>query len=527
MKKRFDRSGTARRKAVTAIAALTMALVLAVGGAGAATLLSAQPETLTVGAVVPHVTAEAPQQTAPADPAPAAESTATAPEQTAESTAQPQQAESVPEQAEKPETAEAEPAGPEEAAAVPETPETPAQPAGDAALEEENSPAMLLEETPELAAQDPQAPAADGTAQNDTTSQHTPEGSVLLTPEQIQQALDSGALEDAEAQCIDLTDENGFFQWLFNWLFGSKDKEEEPAPAYSGWRTENGKTYYYAQDTNKKVTGLRSIDGKLYYFDANGVKQDNVTFGIDVSKYQSGLDWNKIKKSGVSFVIIRIGYRGYGTGKLMKDEQFDANLAGAKAHDKLLGFYFFSQAITEDEARAEADFCASVAPTGYPLFFDAEWSRSVHDGRADSLTKAQRTACAQAFCKRAVALGYQPGVYTFTAFATANIDYEGLCKDYIGWLADTRASYDKTLPRHIHQFGQTAKGGVPGIGPETDLNRIVKALPTLDKPAEPTHQEIWLDHVVLPNAAAMEFYSVAKKYGLDNDKAYHAKFVEG
>ena len=76
MKKRFDRSGTARRKAVTAIAALTMALVLAVGGAGAATLLSAQPETLTVGAVVPHITAEAPQQTTPADPAPAAESIA-------------------------------------------------------------------------------------------------------------------------------------------------------------------------------------------------------------------------------------------------------------------------------------------------------------------------------------------------------------------------------------------------------------------------------------------------------------------
>ena len=237
MKKRFDRSGTARRKAVTAVAALTMALVLAVGGAGAATLLSAQPETLTVGAVVPHITAEAPQQTAPADPAPAAESTATAPEQTAESTAQLQQAASAPEQVEKPETAEAEPAAPEEAV---ETPETPAQSAEDTALEEENSPAVLLEETPELAAQDPQAPAADGTAQNDTAAQHTPEGSVLLTPEQIQQALDSGALEDAEAQCIDLTDENGFFRWLFNWLFGSKDKEEEPAPAYSGWRTENG-----------------------------------------------------------------------------------------------------------------------------------------------------------------------------------------------------------------------------------------------------------------------------------------------
>ena len=354
MKKRFDRSGTARRKAA-AVAALTIALVLAVGGAGAASLLSAQPETLTVGAVVPHITAGAPQAGSPAaaDPAPEAESTATAaPEPAAENTAQPQQAEPAPEQTEKPETAETAPAEPEEAV---EAPETPAQPAGDAALEEENFPALLLEETPELAAQDPQAPAADGTAQNDTASQHTPEDSVLLTPEQIQQALDSGALEDAEAQCIDLTDENGFFRWLFNWLFGIKDKEEEPAPAYSGWRTENGKTYYYAQDTNKKVTGLRSIDGKLYYFDANGVKQDNVTFGIDVSKYQSGLDWNKIKKSGVSFVIIRIGYRGYGAeGKLVKDPMFEEHFTNARNAGLKVGVYFFTQAVNEAEAQEEA-----------------------------------------------------------------------------------------------------------------------------------------------------------------------------
>ena len=105
MKKRFDRSGTARRKAAAAVAALTMALVLAVGGTGAATLLSAQPETLTVGAVVPHITAETPQASSPAaaDPAPEAESAATAaPEQEAECTVQPQQTASAPEQAEKP-----------------------------------------------------------------------------------------------------------------------------------------------------------------------------------------------------------------------------------------------------------------------------------------------------------------------------------------------------------------------------------------------------------------------------------------
>ena len=472
MKKRFDRSGTARRKAVTAVAALTMALVLAVGGAGAATLLSAPPETLTVGAVVPHITAEAPQASSPAAaaPAPATESTAAAaPEQAAESTAQ--QAEPAPAQAEKPETAETAPAAPEEAAAAPETPETPAQPAEDTALEEENSPAMLLEETPELAAQDPQAPAADGTIQNDTASQHTPEGSVLLTPEQIQQALDSGALEDAEAQCIDLTDENGFFQWLFNWLFGIKDKEEEE-PVYSGWRTENGKTYYYAQDTNKKVTGLRSIDGKLYYFDANGVKQDNVTFGIDVSKYQSGLDWNKIKKSGVSFVIIRIGYRGYGAaGNLVKDPMFEEHFTNARNAGLKVGVYFFTQAVNEAEAQEEADGC-NWALNGrmldYPIFYDTEASTAPHGtGRADGLGVEDRTKCAIAFCERVKELGYKPGVYASTTWYRKRVDYNTLRSRYTIWNAHYGVS---SSPIGCDLWQGTEKARINGYSGELDAN---------------------------------------------------------
>lgn len=449
MKKRFDRSGTARRKAVTAIAALTMALVLAVGGAGAATLLSAQPETLTVGAVVPHITAEAPQASSPA----------------AESTAQ--QAEPAPAQAEKPETAETAPAAPEEAAA---SPETPAQPAEDTALEEENSPAMLLEETPELAAQDPQAPAADGTPQNDTASQHTPEGSVLLTPEQIQQALDSGALEDAEAQCIDLTDENGFFRWLFNWLFGIKDKEEEPV--YSGWRTENGKTYYYAQDTNKKVTGLRSIDGKLYYFDANGVKQDNVTFGIDVSKYQSGLDWNKIKKSGVSFVIIRIGYRGYGAaGNLVKDPMFEEHFTNARNAGLKVGVYFFTQAVNEAEAQEEADGC-NWALNGrmldYPIFYDTEASTAPGGtGRADGLGVEDRTKCAIAFCERVKELGYKPGVYASTTWYRKRVNYNTLRSRYTIWNAHYGVS---SSPIGCDLWQGTEKARINGYSGELDAN---------------------------------------------------------
>lgn len=244
---------------------------------------------------------------------------------------------------------------------------------------------------------------------------------------------------------------------------------------------------------------------------------------IDVSHHQGAIDWAKVPYRA----IVRIGYRGYGSGKLMKDEQFNANLAGAKANNKLLGFYFFSQAITEDEARAEADFCASLAPTGYPLFFDSEWGHTtktgVHDGRADNLTKAQRTACARAFCVRAAALGYQPGVYTFTSFATANIDYEGLCKDYIGWLADTRTNYDKTLPRHIHQYSQTAKGGVAGITGAVDLNHLVKALPAADKPANKL-QVITVGPVSQGDADAV--FAVCQSRGLTDAGLYKSEWAE-
>lgn len=240
---------------------------------------------------------------------------------------------------------------------------------------------------------------------------------------------------------------------------------------------------------------------------------------IDVSYHQGVIEWTKVPYRA----LVRIGYRGYGTGALMKDEQFDVNLTGAKANNKLLGFYFFSQAITEDEARAEADFCASLAPTGYPLFFDSEWGHTtktgVHDGRADNLTKAQRTACARAFCVRAAALGYQPGVYTFTSFATANIDYEGLCKDYIGWLADTRTNYDKTLPRHIHQYGQ---GGVPGITGVVDLNHLVKALPAADKPANKL-QVITVGPVSQGDADAI--YLLCKGRGLTDAGLYKSEWV--
>lgn len=240
---------------------------------------------------------------------------------------------------------------------------------------------------------------------------------------------------------------------------------------------------------------------------------------IDVAHHQGAIDWEKVSYRA----IVRIGYRGYGTGKLMKDEQYDANLAGAKANAKLFGFYFFSQAITVDEAREEADFCAGLAPSGYPLFFDSEWGHTTktgaHDGRADDLTRDQRTAIAMAFCERAKAHGFAAGIYTFTSFASANIDYAYLCEDYIGWLADTRTNYDKTLPRYIHQYGQ---GNVAGITKVVDLNHFVNALPQAEKPASKL-QVITIGPVSQGDADAV--LAVCKERGLTDAGLYKSEWA--
>lgn len=241
---------------------------------------------------------------------------------------------------------------------------------------------------------------------------------------------------------------------------------------------------------------------------------------IDVSHHQGAIDWAKVPYRA----IVRIGYRGYGSGKLMKDEQFDANLAGAKASGKLFGFYFFSQAVTVDEAREEADFCASFAPAGYPLFFDSEWGHTTesgaHDGRADNLTKDQRTAIAMVFCERAKTHGFMAGIYTFTSFASGNIDYAYLCEDYIGWLADTRTNYDKTLPRYIHQYGQSSVAGITEV---VDLNHLVKALPAAEKPASKL-QVITIGPVSQGDADAI--YLLCKERNLTDAGLYKSEWAE-
>ena len=290
---------------------------------------------------------------------------------------------------------------------------------------------------------------------------------MLLTDEQIRKALDEGALDEAEAQCIDLGDENGFFSWLWNWLFGKKDNQEE----YTGWLTKNGKTYYYSASTHKPVTGIQSVDGKLYYFDADGVMQKNVNFGIDVSKYQTNIDWDKIKKAGVNFVIIRIGYRGYGaSGTLVKDPMFEEHFTNARNAGLKVGVYFFTQAVTEDEAREEAQGCnwaLNGRKLDYPIYYDTEASTSPNGtGRADGLGKEDRTKCAIAFCEEVKSLGYKPGVYASTTWFRKRVDLAALRK-YTIWNAHYGVS---SSPIDCDMWQGTEKARINGYSGELDAN---------------------------------------------------------
>ena len=352
-------------------------------------------------------------------------------------------------------------------AAQPEEPETAA--AAQTQEAQETDRPTLLPETPELAAEDPEAPPAQVTAaEENSVNQHTPENSVVLTPEQISEALDAGALNEAEAQCLDFGSENGFWTWLVNFLFGWLDKAE---PVYSGWRTTGGKTYYYSSTTHEPVTGIQSIDGKLYYFDADGVLQKGKTFGVDVSKYQKNIDWEQIKKAGVSFVIVRIGYRGYGaSGALVLDPMFEEHFTNVKNAGLKVGVYFFSQATTEEEAKEEAFACAYVLngrKLDYPIFFDTEASgASGGSGRADGLGVADRTKCAVAFCEEVKANGYKPGVYASTLWYRNRVDLSSLTK-YTIWNAHYGVA---SSPIDCALWQGTCTARLPGYKGDLDVN---------------------------------------------------------
>ena len=205
-----------------------------------------------------------------------------------------------------------------------------------------------------------------------------------------------------------------------------------------------------------------------------------VEMGVDVSEHQGAIDWAAVRRAGMDFAVIRAGYRGYGeSGRLVEDAFFRANMDGARAAGLDVGVYFFSQAVTAEEAEEEADFLlALLADHGpervtLPVFFD--WEDISHDdARTDGLDGETVTACAEAFCARIREAGYTPGIYAYRYLAYFSYDLPRL-GDIELWIGALGASSDFY---YAHSFWQNAvTGGVDGIEGEVDRDFRFRKLP--------------------------------------------------
>ena len=244
---------------------------------------------------------------------------------------------------------------------------------------------------------------------------------------------------------------------------------------YSGWYpSKSDKQAYYDPSTHKKVTGEKVIAGVRYKFSGDGKFEGEVVVsgkfkGVDVSKYQGNINWNQVKASGIEFAIIRVGYRGYGTGALVEDPTFRQNIRGATAAGLKVGLYFYSQAVNEAEAVEEASMVLRLCSgynISYPIYFDTE-KVAGDTGRADNISRSQRTANAVAFCETIRNAGYRAGVYSYASWFYNQLNIANLSQ-YSIWIAQYRDNLTFDYNYDIWQY--TSSGRVPGIPNNVDMN---------------------------------------------------------
>ncbi len=196
---------------------------------------------------------------------------------------------------------------------------------------------------------------------------------------------------------------------------------------------------------------------------------ENGTAGIDVSSWNRKIDWSKVSGSGAGFAVIRCGYRGASSGKLVEDSEFEDNITGAQMNGISTGVYFYSQAITEAEAVEEASMVCSLIDKyqiDLPVYIDSEGT-SDGNGRADGLDTQDRTRVVLAFLKTVKNAGHEAGLYASAKWLKNHLDAAQL-SDFHIWLAQYREApdYDGTYDMWQYSSG----GSVDGIDTKVDLD---------------------------------------------------------
>ncbi|MBP5363304.1 MAG: CHAP domain-containing protein [Ruminococcus sp.] len=227
----------------------------------------------------------------------------------------------------------------------------------------------------------------------------------------------------------------------------------------------------------KKQSSSNSIpDSSLL----NTTSRTVIMNGIDVSGYQNEntpgniINWQKVKNSGIDFVILRIGLIN-GKNELQKDEYIDENYQGATSVGLKVGGYWYSRALTVEQAREEARCCLEYLGgkhLDFPLYFDLE------DGAALESGMENCTAMAMAFCEEIEKAGYTPGIYVSKGKGLPKISEEKREK-YALWIAvwNNDATIEYYKPMGIWQHSET--GRVDGITGDVDLDRCYVDYPSI------------------------------------------------
>lgn len=220
---------------------------------------------------------------------------------------------------------------------------------------------------------------------------------------------------------------------------------------------------------------VNSFDTSLFVKDENGImtyadESRETHIGIDVSSHQGEIDWQKVAASGVEFVFVRVGYRGYGkSGSLNTDKNYKQNIEGAKAAGLKVGVYFFSQAISMTEAIEEARMTLDLIKDyeiDYPIVFDWEIIGTA-SARTDNVSMQTLCSAANAFCDVIESAGYMPMVYFNKHVGYTKYDLSTV-KDNYFWFAQYSDTPDFYYDFDIWQY--TSSGRVDGIKGNVDMN---------------------------------------------------------
>lgn len=185
--------------------------------------------------------------------------------------------------------------------------------------------------------------------------------------------------------------------------------------------------------------------------------------GIDVSEHQEEIDWEAVKNAGVEFAFIRVGYRGTESGQCTLDDYFIQNIEGAIANGIDVGVYFFSQAISVDEAREEAYYVLDKIQNynvTMPVVFDMEYPET-GTNRIALLTASEKTKIANTFLSIIERSGYTPMVYGSSKTIGEHFELQYLTQ-YETWIADY--DYYVKYPYNFMIWQYSESGNVDGIG---------------------------------------------------------------